>query len=699
MALLSGASPARGQTAEPKSAPNNPLQEHYDAAQSFQASGDLGNATSEYRLFLAAALHRLATNRAVVGDFGRAAPLFEEAMEWAPADVDLRLDYAETCRRGNALARAKSLAQTAVEMAPKNSNGRLTLGRVLLQLNENKAAATQFELAVAIEPNFANGYALATGYLRMKDQPHATRIFEEMLRGFGDAPEIHMDFGRAYAEAGYPEQAVQEFKKVVTANDKYPGAHYSLGAAYLVGLGEGANAMAETEFREEIKINPDDVLSRFQLGEIALGQHKLQEAEEELTRAAALDPHSPDTFLSLGQLYIETNRPAEGEAALRKSISLTFDVSRNHYQIQRAHYLLARLLLQSGRQEEGKKEMLVAQELQEEGVLQNQGRAGGRPNGRSVAGLPGKDAPQSGALDPEAVKQVEAFEQQVRAAIADSYNNLGAIAAGENEFAEALPSFQKAFKWNPSLDGLDYNWGKAAFSANQYDQAVGPLGRLLQVDSGNTWVRSSLGLSLFMLEKYGDALQTIQPMGGQVEADPKLALAYAVCLVKAGDYALGAKRLKDLEAADNGNASIHEAMGEALGRQRDFAGAAQELRAALRIDPLNTQAKYNLALALIELQQKAKAQELLVEVARTGSQNPEVYYQLGKLELELGDTKSAIATLEKGSKINPGNESIHHQLATAYRKDSRVADADREWKLYETLQGARSGTSDTARPN
>jgi tetratricopeptide (TPR) repeat protein len=697
-ALLSAVSPARGQTAEAQSAPQNSLQEHYDAAQNFQASGDLRKAAAEYRLFLAEGLHRLAISRAAIGDFAKAGPLFEEALSLSPADVDLRLDYAEACRRGNNLPKAKSLAEAAVKAAPKKSKARLVLGRILLQLNENKAAAVQLETAVAIEPNFANGFALANGYLKMKDEPHATRVFAEIVAGFGDLPEIHMDIGTAYAEAGYPEQAILEFKKVLAKNDKYPGAHYSLGAAYLVGMGDAANVMAAPEFREELKVNPEEVLSHYQLGTIALGQHKLQEAEEELTRAAALDPRGPDTFLSLGQLYVETNRPAEAEAALRKSIALTFDVSRNHFQVQRAHYLLARLLLQSGRQEEGKKEMQVSQELQKKSVLQNQGQAAGTPANETAGAIAGQDTLTSGPLDPEALKQVESFEQRVGPALADSYNNLGAMAAGGNNFAEALEDFQKAFQWNPALEGLDYNWGRAAFSADRYDQAVGPLGRLLQTDPGNSWVRSALGVSFFMLQKYGDALQTLRPIEALVEADPKLALVYAVCLVKTGDTNRGVQRLKDLATRDPGVALTHEALGEGLTSQGDFAGAAQEFRAALKLDSSDATAKYNLALALIELHQKPEAQDFLTEVVRLGTRNPEVYYQLGKLQLESGDTKAAIATLEIGAQVSPASESIHYELAAAYRSDSRVADADREMKLYETLRSGPPKAHDPAQP-
>ncbi len=680
-------------------APKSNLQQHYDAAQDFQSSGKLENAAVEYRLFLGAALGRLASNRSQIGDFAKAEPMFEEALNLAPADADLRVDYADACRMAKDLAKAKSLAQEAVDAAPQSAKAHLVLGRVLLQLNDPKAATQQMEAAVAIESNFANGFALAGAYLKAKDEPHATQIFKEMLASYGDSADIRMSFGTAFAQAGYPDQAIQEFKKVIALTSKYPGAHYSLGAAYVLGLGEAGYSDAIPEFREELKINPDDFNSQFQLGFIDLNQHRFQEAETELTRAAELEPNNPDSFLSLGQLYQELNRPGDAEAALRKAIALTKDASRNHYQVQRAHYLLARLLLQSGRQDEGKQEMQVSEELSKRSVLQNQGKSAGVSNGDQVASNVFDTTTKSDDVDPQALKQVEAYEAQVAPAIADSYDNLGVIAAGGNDFAGAARDFEAASAWNPNLEGLDYNLGRAAFSANQFGEATGPLGRYLQAHPDDTLARSELGLSLFRLRNYADALQTLKPMEGLVDADPNLAFAYAVCLVKAGDYAQGLDRLKGLGSENPNAPAIHEALGEALVRQGDFADAAAELRIAVKLNQAGIYAKYNLALALIGLQQKEEAQQLLSEVVAKSPQNADAYYQLGKLQLERGDAKAAISTLEAGAAKNPGSAPIHFQLAAAYRKDSRVADSERETKLYETLRNEDSKAHDPPKQN
>jgi tetratricopeptide (TPR) repeat protein len=692
---------AEAQVSNPAASAKSALQQHYEAAQSLQSSGNLQGAAVEYRLFVAEALHGIAGAHASIGDFAKALPLFDEALNLAPSDLDLRVDYAEACRRAGDLQKAKSLAQGAVDAESGNAKAHMVLGRTLSQLNEVAAATQQFEAAVAIQPTFDNGYALATAYLQGKDEPNATRVFSEMLTAFGDSLDIHMKFGGAYAVAGYPNQAIAEFKKVIAEDDKYPGAHYSLGAAYLMSLlGEGIYPEAAEEFRKELELNPDDYNSHFQLGEIELSQHRLPEAQADLSRATELDPKNPDGYVSLGQLYNELNRPSDAEAALRKAIALTTDVSRNHYRVQRAHYLLARLLLQSGRQDEGKAEMQISQELMQKSVLQNQGKDPGAGENAEAAAAPNvpviaaKEAP----ADPAMVKQVESFENKLGPAVADAYNNLGAMAAGDNNFASALGYFQRAFDWKPALDGLDFNWGKAAFLANQFDQAVGPLGRLLQAHPDDSWARTALGTTFFKLKRYSEALKTLQPMESKLAADPQLGSIYAVCLVKTGEYDRGIAQLEALAKKDPGAAVTHEALGEALASHGDFKNAAEELRATVRLEPESAVAKYNLASTLIELHENDEAQALLLELTKTGWQNPHVYYSLGKLQLERGEVKAAIADLETAAKLSPNSGPVHHELAEAYRQDSRAEDADREMKLYEALRSDPAKSGGAAKP-
>jgi predicted Zn-dependent protease len=101
--------------------------------------------------------------------------------------------------------------------------------------------------------------------------------------------------------------------------------------------------------------------------------------------------------------------------------------------------------------------------------------------------------------------------------------------------------------------------------------------------------------------------------------------------------------------------------------------------------------KYHLAYALIESQQKDEAQGLLQEVIRQNPKYSDAFYQLGKLQLEHGETKAAISNLETGIKLSPDSDYIHYQLAMAYRRDARADDAEREIKLYQVLKNRNRG--------
>jgi tetratricopeptide (TPR) repeat protein len=672
------------------------LQSHYDAAQSFQANGDFAQASLQYQLFIASALDRLATARSHIGDYSKSSALFNEALLLAPNNHDLQLDSAEEALASKDLQRGRLLAEKAVAAEPGDARAHRVLGRILLQAGENEPAKTELEKAVAIEPDFNNGYALACAYLALKDKEPAAGIFREMLTSFGDKAAIHMQFGLAYGEAGFPEEAIQEFQKTIAEDAKFPGAHYSLGASYLLSVGEIDYPQAMAEFQKELQINPDDFLSHAQLGYVALNQHRPQDAERELSRAAALNPADADVFMSLGQLYVETGRLADAEAALRKSIARTADVSHNHYQVQRAHYLLARVLLQTGRAGDGKREMQISQELLTLSAPQNQGRAhamSGSDLGGDIQWRSGKNPSQ---LDPKALSDAEADEKQLGPAIADSYNNIGVTAAKNNDYAAACDFFEKAEEWNPALDGLDYNWGRAAYAGHLYAKAVAPLDRYVQSHPDDVPMRTAFGVSLFLVHDHGRAVKALEPIASRAGAPPAVVLVYAQSLVETGEYDSGIALLRTLTASDPQKATYHRALGEALARRHDLTEANGELRTALQIDPSDVEAKYYLAVTFIQLRQTKAAQDILQDLAQSGSKNPDVYYRLGKLQLEGADAKSAIQNLQEAAGLSPGSELIHQALSAAYRQDSKPEDADRELKQAEAIHNSHGPASEAS---
>jgi tetratricopeptide (TPR) repeat protein len=588
--------------------PSGELQQRYNAAQQAQSSGDMARAVQEYQKFLIGSLRRLAEGRLQIGDYPGAERLFEEELALGQADGndELRLRFAEAALDADDTAKAKSLADAVLANDPKSAEARWIAGEALLKSNENELARKQLEAAVALDPNYKDGLALATAYLALADTKDAETLFAEMAKGFGDKAAMHLDFGRAYGEAGYPDKAIVEFEKAIARDETLPEAHYGLGASYMLSQGEVGYPKAIEEFNRELALHPDDYFSLAQLGNIALSQHRLEDAESYLKRASSLDPRNPDNPLLLGQVYLQQKKLPEAEQAFRKAIELTTDLSRNHYQVQRAHYLLGRVLVQMNRPDEAKREMQISADLLKQNLQLDQARLKGAPMGETAGAPPMRGQTDRVVVDARAEQEIKELTSRVSGAVADSYNNLGAIAAGNNEFATATGYFEKAARWNPSLDGLDYNWGRAAFSGKLYAQAIPPLKRYLAAHPEEQGARNVLGVSLFMQKDYAATVTTLKPLEASLVNNPQLAYIYAQALVQTGDYADGLVRLQALSKANPGVAEIHRALGEAYAAQGNYQQATDELRSAIQLNAEDKEAKDQLALALAHMEKSGE---------------------------------------------------------------------------------------------
>jgi tetratricopeptide (TPR) repeat protein len=660
-----------GQTANKGAGGSGSLRQHYDDAQELQRAGKLNEASQQYRAFLADAVGQLAIGYSLVQDYSRAAPLFDEALTLEPGSPSLLLGYARTALAQGDLDHAKTLATEFIQKYPgdrvKLAQAHHLLGRALLKLNQNQEARKELEVAVALDPTFPNGYDLAVACLDLDDEKCAVQIFGEMEKSFGDTAEIHMAFGRAYGDSDFQPRAITEFRRAIEENPHLPGAHYLL-AAILLATGGDKNHVeeAEAELKKELVISPRDSMTYAALGKIAVTRNNYAEAETYLKKAILLGPRSPDAYLYLGQMYFATNRSAEAETALRQCILLTTDVSENRYQVQKAHFFLGRILMQKGQQDAAHTEMDISRDLANKSLSQDKSKLAGLLD---TSGPGDPQVPVEGALtappgtpttaDPAALRRVESMREQIRLPVADSYNNLGAIAATNNDYSDAVTYFKRAAVWNPSLEGLDYNWGRAAFAGSQFADAVMPLSRYVKSHPDDTGARSVLAISQFMTENYSGCIEALESVIGKADLAPQVEYVYAESMIRTGQIASGAERLGTLEKLHPEIPDVHRALGEALGQQGEKQHALEEIRTAIRLSP----------------------------------RDADSHYDLGKMELESGDTVAAIPELEAATRLLPNSEKFHRELADAYTAALRPADAQKEMETSKLLRAREKSST------
>ncbi len=675
---------SQGQEAPIARSSRSPMQQHYDAAFRFQSDGNLSRADSEYKLFLAMALHRVANGKATLGNYGHAVPIYEEALRLQPHDRGLQVDYAGAALDASDWRKAKALAAAVLaslknDAQPPDGRAVSTLAQAQLELGEHQEALEEFRIAAKLRSGFDTSSQLAAAYLVLGKRSDAKHILDEMPKRFGDTADLHLRLGIVYGRTKFFDEAIEEFRKAIAKDSRLKGAHYSLGASYMMQSGQPGFDKAEAEFRKEIAIDPNNPLPFAPLARIALARHLYTEAEAYMKRALELNGKSAENYLMLGQLYRDTGRPSEAEKAFREALALTIDPSMNDYEIEQAHFWLGRLLIQSGDSSEGRRELEVAQNLLYLKEQQLQSRLSGNT-------IPHAPLDRTHEARPEDLAAQKTLEKQAGPLIASSYCNLGVNAANAGKYADASSDFEQTASWNPTLEGVNENWSRAAFAAKEYARAVVPLSHMLALHPENADVRSMLGFSFYMIHDYAQALQVLQPIEAKMETNPALRLAYAGSMALAGDYTQGMVRLETLERASPDTAIVHYLLGQAYAKKGYYGQSIEELRVALKLDPSSADTKGALATADLALGKKEEALSLLSDLAKSSPEDADASYRLARLQIELGLCEAAVGNLETAIRLNPMNAGYHRELAEAYQKNAQPDEAEREARQSETLQ-------------
>jgi tetratricopeptide (TPR) repeat protein len=712
----------------------DPLDQHYSAAQTFQLAGDLDHAETEYHQVLGLALRHLGNLLAAEKNTSEeAVRLLDDAVAAQPADENARTDLAMGYFRAGHLDRASEQAAQVVKENPRNVRALQLMGNIEFAQGNFAAAADHLHTALGLQGDFATAYSLALAYLSQHKLAETKLLFDELLNDMGSTPELHVLLGRAYRETGYLDDALREFKKAIDLDPHYPRVHYYLALAYLAQGEKERFPTARPLFEQELAINPKEFFSTFFLGVIYLENRDFPKAEEYLKRAAQLQPENPDPLLYLGQAYFESDQPELAIESLKKSIALTADPSRNHYQVSKAHTMIGQVLLKMGKQEEAEAELKRSQELRAQAFQNDKDAQDAREMGQHEL-LPDVQSDQEKPaflenrppLDAAAEKKTQELRASLSDILANAYNNLGVIQARHEQYAPAADYFQKASRWKPELAGLDRNWGLASFRAQRFEEAVGPLGRQLARQPDDAKTRDALGLSYFMTGQFAKTLEVFQPALSNLPDDPGILYAMGVSLVRTGDSATASSVFRRMLEKNPNVAEIHVLLGQADADQNQYTSSVEEFSRALELDPKiegahfgralillhegkvddsarefraeldahpgDAKAKYHLAYVLIMQQQKDQAFALLSEVVRDKPDYADAQYQLGKILLERGDVKAAIERLETAVRLDPTKDYSYFQLSVAYRRDGRVEDAQRVLQDYQKLKAKARGT-------
>jgi len=171
----------------------------------------------------------------------------------------------------------------------------------------------------------------------------STRASERLLFTAPDSVEAHETNAEILELQGKLDDAAQEYRKILASNPQLPGMHYHLGRLLLTGAQDaGTQAQAKQEFEEELRNNPGDARSEYELGELARRARHWDEAIQHFTASAKLDPTLADALIGLGKSLLSAGRTPDAVAPLEHALRLEPNNLAAHYELSLAYRRLGR---------------------------------------------------------------------------------------------------------------------------------------------------------------------------------------------------------------------------------------------------------------------------------------------------------------------------------------------------------------------
>jgi len=342
-------------------------------------------------------------------------------------------------------------------------------------------------------------------------------------------------------------------------------------------------------------------------------------------------------------------------------------------------------------------------------------------------------APSANNLTVEQRAAVEQEEEELRSVLGLAFNDLGTSEAIRKEYRRALGYYQQAERWDSTLPGLEKNLGQCAFRAENYSEAIRGLSKALQQEPEKPALRAQLGMSYFATNQYTQAAQTFAPLGVRGMHDSQTGYAWAASSAHTGDMKSASEVLATFEsdprpddallligqlwteigdyaravltfqrslASNPGLAKAHFYSGLAYIRWEHWPEAASEFQSELNLSPGDPDAQYHLGFVYMQESKTDEAATLFRQVVAAHPDYFNAQYQLGKILLDKGQPSDAVTYLEAAARLQPQTDYLHYQLQAAYRKQNRLADADRELEIYKQIKAAsRDRAADAVKSN
>jgi tetratricopeptide (TPR) repeat protein len=327
---------------------------------------------------------------------------------------------------------------------------------------------------------------------------------------------------------------------------------------------------------------------------------------------------------------------------------------------------------------------------------------------------------QQGRLD-EAKKSILAEIQKAPPSV-EAYNLLGIIEGSEQDYTNAIESFQKALKLAPNSAKTHNNLGNVYVAQQKLDLAEKEFRTALRLDPANRDGNYNLGVLLMAKGAFSEAivhLERVHPanaatsfnlirayfedkrpaqalrmateLSARSKTDVQVHFSLGVLLASEKQYKPAQLELEQADALRPGTFEILYNLGQVLLRGGDNSKAEVAFTRALKLRPDSPETLYLLAQAYSNESRPLDALDLLLRAHKIAPQNTDVIFLMAKVSMSQNYFEDAIPLLESGLELAPQRADLRAALGESYFMAGKVDKAIEEFKkLLETETSARS---------
>ncbi len=290
----------------------------------------------------AEAYFNLGLARLQQGNFDGAVGPLEKSLALKPKLRGANLFLGIARYRENNYAQAIAALKRETQIDPKNPKVFMWLGVAQLGAGDAAAATVSLDHAAALSPDDVD-------ILYHRGRAHmlvSKESYEQMYKADPTSWRVHQVLAQSFVEQDRFDEAVNECQKAIAAMPREPGLHEELADVYWK---QNQLPKAESEFQNELQIDPQSFSSMYKLAVVSIERSKPDVAAKLLTEVLNRSPKYPNANYQLGRAEAQMGNTY---AAISNFSAAVADGKADAETLRQSYYQLAQLYRREQKTEE-----------------------------------------------------------------------------------------------------------------------------------------------------------------------------------------------------------------------------------------------------------------------------------------------------------------------------------------------------------